>query len=90
MTGQDFRRFVSQKDAERLLALIAELDGRPEGQQSRWIPGGLTARCPEGDVVSCRSDALPFRAASPEVHDPDPPQRARSGGSGAEDPVADR
>ena len=49
MTGQDFRRFVSQKDAERLLTLIAELDGRPEGQQSRWIPGGLTARCPEGD-----------------------------------------
>ena len=49
MAGQDFRRFVSQKDAERLLSLIAELDGRPEGQQSRWIAGGLTARCPEGD-----------------------------------------
>ncbi len=25
------------------------MDGRPEGQQSRWIAGGLTARCPEGD-----------------------------------------
>jgi PAS domain S-box-containing protein len=49
MTRQDFRRFVSQEDAGRLLRLIAELDGRPEGQQSRWIPGGLTARCPEGD-----------------------------------------
>ena len=49
MAGQDFRRFVSSRDAERLLALIAELDGRPEGQQSRWIPGGLTACCPEGD-----------------------------------------
>ena len=48
MTGQDFRRFVSHEDAERLLSLIAGLDGRPEGQQSRWIPGGLTARCPEG------------------------------------------
>ena len=48
MAGQDFRRFVSQKDAARLLTLIAELDGRPEGQQSRWIAGGLTARCPEG------------------------------------------
>ena len=48
MTGQDFRRFVSPDDAARLVALIAELDGRPEGQQSRWIPGGLTARCPEG------------------------------------------
>jgi PAS domain S-box-containing protein len=49
MTGQDFRRFVSQKDADRLLTLSAELDGRPEGQQSRWIAGGLTARCPDGD-----------------------------------------
>ncbi|MBU6432502.1 MAG: sigma 54-interacting transcriptional regulator [Nitrospirae bacterium] len=49
MAGQDFRRFVSHQDSERLLALIAELDGRPEGEQSRWIPGGLTARCPEGE-----------------------------------------
>jgi PAS domain S-box-containing protein len=49
MTGQDFRRFVSPADADRLVSLIADLDGRPEGQQSRWIPGGLTARCPEGD-----------------------------------------
>lgn len=50
MADQDFRRFVSQKDAERLLTLIAELDGLPEGEQSRWIPGGLTARCPEGEA----------------------------------------
>ena len=49
MAGQDFRRFVSQQDAERLLTLIAELDGRPEGQQSRWIPGVLTARCTLGE-----------------------------------------
>ena len=49
MTGQDFRRFVSHQDAERLVTLIAELDERPEGQRSRWIAGGLTALCPEGD-----------------------------------------
>ena len=49
MTGQNFRRFMSPDDAGRLVALVAELDGRPEGQQSRWIPGGLTARCPEGE-----------------------------------------
>lgn len=48
MAGQEFRRFVSPDDAGRLVALIAELDGRPEGDQSRWIPGGLTARCPDG------------------------------------------
>lgn len=49
MAGQDFRRFLTPEDAGRLMTLIAELDGRPEGQQSRWIPGGLTARCPEGE-----------------------------------------
>lgn len=49
MTGQDFRRFISHQDSERLLTLIAELDGLPEGERSRWIPGGLTARCPEGE-----------------------------------------
>ena len=49
MTGEDFRRFVSPGDADRLVDFINELDRRPEGQQSRWIPGGLTARCPEGE-----------------------------------------
>lgn len=49
MTGLDFRQFVSRGDADRLVAFISELDGRPEGLQSRWIPGGLTARCPDGE-----------------------------------------
>ena len=48
MVGQDFRRFVSEEDGTRLAGLINELDARPEGERSRWIPGGLTARCPEG------------------------------------------
>lgn len=48
MIGQDFRCFVCPDDADRLLALTDELDKRPEGQRSMWIPGGLTARCPGG------------------------------------------
>lgn len=48
MIGQDFRRFVRSDDAARLIALTDELDSRPEGQRSLWIPGGLTARCPGG------------------------------------------
>ncbi len=48
MVGQSFRRFVSPADAARLTGLIADLDARPEGQRSLWIPGGLTACCPEG------------------------------------------
>ena len=48
MIGQDFRHFVTDTDARRLVSLIADLDLRPEGQRSCWVTGGLTARCPEG------------------------------------------
>jgi len=48
MAGQDFRRFVDEADSRRLAALIDELDASPEGNRSRWITGGLTARCPDG------------------------------------------
>jgi PAS domain S-box-containing protein len=60
MTGQDFRRFVSHQDAERLVTLIAELDGRPEGQRSRWIAGGLTALCPEGEAFPAEATLSRF------------------------------
>lgn len=53
MLNQTFSRFVSREDIARLERLIAELDERPEGQQSRWIPGGLTA---------CRADGGSFPA----------------------------
>ena len=49
MVHQSFSRFVGSEDKARLETLIAELDGRPEGQRSLWIPGGLTARCPGGE-----------------------------------------
>jgi PAS domain S-box-containing protein len=49
MVHQSFSRFVGSEDRARLETLIAELDGRPEGQRSLWIPGGLTARCPGGE-----------------------------------------
>ena len=48
MVGQDFRRFMTDEDARRVSDLITKLDARPEGERSLWIPGGLTARCPEG------------------------------------------
>ena len=44
MVGEDFRRFVDETDGQRLGSLIDELDVRPEGDRSRWITGGLTAR----------------------------------------------
>ena len=49
MVGQDFREFLTEADAVRLIQLIDQLDTRPEGRRSIWIPGGLTARCPGGE-----------------------------------------
>lgn len=48
MIGQDLRCFVRSEDADRLIALTDELDRRPEGQRSLWIPGVLTTCCPGG------------------------------------------
>ncbi|MEX5217312.1 MAG: sigma 54-interacting transcriptional regulator [Nitrospira sp.] len=48
MTNRDLRLFLSPEDGPRFLPLIAELNDRPEGQRSLWIPGGLTARCQGG------------------------------------------
>ncbi|MDF0645804.1 MAG: sigma 54-interacting transcriptional regulator [Nitrospira sp.] len=64
MTGLDFRQFVSRGDADRLVAFIAELDGRPEGLQARWIPGGLTARRPDGESFPAETTLSRF-----ELHD---------------------
>ncbi|HEY5627613.1 MAG TPA: sigma 54-interacting transcriptional regulator, partial [Nitrospira sp.] len=60
MTGQDFRHLVSPADVDRLSALIAELDNRPQGEQSRWIPGGLTARCPNGTTFPAEATISRF------------------------------
>jgi transcriptional regulator with GAF, ATPase, and Fis domain len=60
MTGQNFRHFVKPDDAARLVALVAELGGRPEGQQSRWIAGGLAARCPDGEMFPAEATVSRF------------------------------
>ncbi len=63
MIGQKFSRFVNREDLVRLQALITKLDELPEGQQSQWIPSGLTA---------CRADGGSFPAEATlsrfEVH----------------------
>jgi PAS domain S-box-containing protein len=41
--GRDFGQFLTEESRGRLTRLIADLDGRPEGQRYLWIPGGLTA-----------------------------------------------
>jgi PAS domain S-box-containing protein len=60
MVGQDFRRFVDEVDSQRLTTLINELETRPEGERSRWIPGGLTARCPDGNSFPAEATVSRF------------------------------
>jgi PAS domain S-box-containing protein len=43
VAGEAFSHFLSADSREKLARLIIELDSRPEGQRSLWIPGGLTA-----------------------------------------------
>jgi PAS domain S-box-containing protein len=43
LIGQNFTRFLVPDAREKLANLIIDLDTRPEGQRSLWIPGGLKA-----------------------------------------------
>ncbi len=50
MIGQNFLRFLSSDAGANLSRCIRTLDEGPEGERSLWIPGGLTALHPAGDV----------------------------------------
>ena len=68
MVGQDFRQFLGDEDIGKLLRLIAELDARPEGQRSLWIPGGLSARCPEGHEFRAEATLSRFQVRRETFH----------------------
>jgi PAS domain S-box-containing protein len=48
VAGEAFTHFLAADSREKLARLIVELDGRPEGQRSLWIPGGLSAAAVQG------------------------------------------
>jgi PAS domain S-box-containing protein len=48
VTSQAFTHFLVADSREKLARLIVDLDTRPEGQRSLWIPGGLTAIASQG------------------------------------------
>lgn len=43
LIGKEFYRFLAQNDQEKLRILSNDLETKPEGQRSLWIPGGLNA-----------------------------------------------
>ena len=48
VTGQTFTHFLTLESREKLARLIIDLDTRPDGQRSLWIPGSLTATASVG------------------------------------------
>lgn len=60
MTGRDFRQFVTPEDGPRLVRLMEDLESRSEGQQSLWVAGGLTARCPGGETFPAEATLSRF------------------------------
>ncbi|HXZ43235.1 MAG TPA: sigma 54-interacting transcriptional regulator, partial [archaeon] len=53
--GAEFSRFLGAGSPDKLASLIRDLDARPENHQHLWIPGGLTARRPDGET--CPAEA---------------------------------
>jgi PAS domain S-box-containing protein len=53
LVGKEFYHLLGQNDQEKLRILINELQTKPEGQRSLWIPGGLNA---------LQTDGTPFPA----------------------------
>jgi PAS domain S-box-containing protein len=43
LVGQTFSHFLLPDAREKLAHLLIDLDARPDGQRSMWIPGGLSA-----------------------------------------------
>jgi PAS domain S-box-containing protein len=48
VSGQAFSCFLAADSREKLARLIVDLDTRPEGQRSLWIPGGLAVTSGQG------------------------------------------
>jgi PAS domain S-box-containing protein len=53
--GQSFAPFLGKDDFRRLTGLVRQLDDRPEGRRSIWIPDGLLAVNSNGEKIPCEA-----------------------------------
>ncbi|HVO93659.1 MAG TPA: sigma 54-interacting transcriptional regulator [Terriglobales bacterium] len=60
VTGQTFTRFLTPESREKLAGLIIDLDTRPEGQRSLWIPGSLTVTLSRGGTFQAEATLSRF------------------------------
>jgi PAS domain S-box-containing protein len=60
VVGQSFGPLLTQESRVKLTNLIQQLDARPEGQRSLWIPGGLTAHPTDGKPFQAEATLSQF------------------------------
>ena len=58
--GRPFTHFLAPDSREKLGRLIIDLDTRPEGQRSLWVPGGLKASNAAGDSFEAEATLSRF------------------------------
>lgn len=68
IVGQPFSRWLAAGTAGQLAALVADLDGRPAGQQHLWIPSGLTARRLDGREFATEATLARFEIKHRAFH----------------------
>jgi PAS domain S-box-containing protein len=68
MTGESLFRFLSPAAAAALPRLVAELDSRPRGQQSLWVPGGLDAVRADGTTFPAEATLARYHANDTLCH----------------------
>jgi PAS domain S-box-containing protein len=62
ISDKSFTAFLAPEAREKLARLIVELDTRPEGQRSLWIPGGLSAMTRRGESFQAEATLSRFDA----------------------------
>ena len=60
LAGRPFTHCLTVESREKLARLIIDLDTRPEGQRSLWIPGGLTATGRGGNLFQAEATLSSF------------------------------
>ncbi len=61
LVGKEFYHLLGQNDQEKLRILINELQTKPEGQRSLWIPGGLNALQTDGTPFPAEATCSQFQ-----------------------------
>ncbi len=68
LTGRTLDEFLSHESAGKVATLIDELDRRPEGERSLWVPGGLQARRADGSAFPAEATLARYESGGRTYH----------------------